>query len=482
MSYVPLKQPLLEDDGSFDYEETLLSERNEQAKHLAQDIYHLKGAMDDLKMMVDEQGEMLVQADNNVTTADLEIEYGVEELEKAYVYKSRSKKRIIILVVVILLILAVVIGQLFNGKWLPKVSFVPHSPSKTDSKHDECATIDANFTLLDNPYCDEKIYENTGSKVWLNYKKRNYTVSNEAQTKVIFQELLEDIIFLCGFSDSMNVVIEHSITNMVSDIILFSKNGVPKGVIEIKRPPPKELTDREDRKITGQIFDYMLIGITSTYLESEILWLQDDPLIHENNIKKIKENINRIDRKVYKSQVIAQDHPDYVKTLCSVVQKMYYSETNPEEGSNSRYYIQIDSNSWFCVKLRQDIFPNYSKLLDIDTENPSDLEKPLLLEDLGSGGDGKCWIAFNVNSDVFVVKFFKDETNADIEKFFWKEIWDIIDNSIFYRILELVKESCKIFSQKGYFHKDLCKRHVAKYSESDKIKIVFIDLSRNNKK
>ncbi|KAM9973933.1 hypothetical protein ACTFIW_007595 [Dictyostelium discoideum] len=110
MSYVPLKQPLLEDDGGFDYEETLLSERNEQAKHLAQDIYHLKGAMDDLKMMVDEQGEMLVQADNNVTTADLEIEYGVEELEKAYVYKSRSKKRIIILVVVILLILAVVIG------------------------------------------------------------------------------------------------------------------------------------------------------------------------------------------------------------------------------------------------------------------------------------------------------------------------------------------------------------------------------------
>ncbi|KAM9958345.1 hypothetical protein ACTFIW_001207 [Dictyostelium discoideum] len=49
------------------------------------------------------------------------------------------------------------------------------------------------------------------------------------------------------------------------------------------------------------------------------------------------------------------------------------------------------------------------------------------------------------------------------------------------RMLNLVKESCKIFSQKGYFHKDLSKRHVAKYTESDKIKIVFIDLSRVDK-
>ncbi|KAK5581665.1 hypothetical protein RB653_001702 [Dictyostelium firmibasis] len=110
MSYVPLKQPLLQDDGSYDYEETLLAERNEQSKHIANEVYHLKGAMDDIKMMIGEQGEMLVQVDNNVTTTDLQVEYGVEELERAYVYKSRSKKRIIIIVVVVLLILAVVVG------------------------------------------------------------------------------------------------------------------------------------------------------------------------------------------------------------------------------------------------------------------------------------------------------------------------------------------------------------------------------------
>ncbi|KAM9959343.1 hypothetical protein ACTFIR_000418 [Dictyostelium discoideum] len=182
---------------------------------------------------------------------------------------------------------------------------------------------------------------------------------------------------------------------------------------------------------------------------------------------------------------------------------MYYSETNPEEGSNSRHYIQVNSTSWFWVKLEQDIIPNYSQLLDIDTENPPDLENPFLLEDLGSGADGKCWLAFNLGSDVFVIKFFKDGTNAEIEKSFWKEIWGINTHVTvlnkktslimpFFKILtdkdwnddrmlKLVKESCKIFSQKGYFHEDLSKRHVAKYTESDKIKIVFIDLSRVEK-
>ncbi|KAN0003586.1 hypothetical protein ACTFIZ_009739 [Dictyostelium cf. discoideum] len=45
-------------------------------------------------------------------------------------------------------------------------------------------------------------------------------------------------------------------------------------------------------------------------------------------------------------------------------------------------------------------------------------------------------------------------------------------------MLKFVKESWNIFSQKGYYHKDLCKRHATKYTEFDKINIVFIDLSR----
>ncbi|KAM9959344.1 hypothetical protein ACTFIR_000419 [Dictyostelium discoideum] len=66
-----------------------------------------------------------------------------------------------------------------NG--VPEVSFVPHTTTETDSKHEECTTIKASFTLLDNPYCDEKLLKSTISKVWSNHKHRNYYVSNEAQ-------------------------------------------------------------------------------------------------------------------------------------------------------------------------------------------------------------------------------------------------------------------------------------------------------------
>ncbi|KAM9959341.1 hypothetical protein ACTFIR_000416 [Dictyostelium discoideum] len=365
--------------------------------------------------------------------------------------------------------------------------------------------------------------------------KLDFQIFLEHQPRVswlesIFQDFLRDIICLCGFSDSMDIIIEH----------------------EFRRPSSKGLENDKDRKKSGQIFNYMcllkhfhnlkqVIGITSTYWESKILWLQDDPLIHENNISNIKQNIskneleinpqsvptklsktlvpefgnnkatpsssglviNRIDINVYKSRAIEQYDPDYIKTLCSVVQKMYYSEKNPEEDSNLRHFIQINSTSWFWVKLEQGFFPNYSQLLDIHTENPPDLDNPLLLKDLGSGADGNCWLAFNLDSNVFVIKFFKDGTNAEIEKFFWKEIWGINTHvTVLYkktslimpyfkiltdkdwnddRMLKLVKESCKIFSQKGYFHEDLSKRHVAKYTESDEIKIVSIDLSRVEK-
>ncbi|EGC40123.1 hypothetical protein DICPUDRAFT_146994 [Dictyostelium purpureum] len=109
MSYQPLKQPLLSEDSNYEYEETLLKERNEQAKQLAQDVYHLKGAMDDLKLLVDEQGEQLQVANGYVEQADMDVEVGIEELEQAYVYKTRSRKKMIIIGIVVAIIITIVV-------------------------------------------------------------------------------------------------------------------------------------------------------------------------------------------------------------------------------------------------------------------------------------------------------------------------------------------------------------------------------------
>ncbi|KYQ93271.1 putative t-SNARE family protein [Tieghemostelium lacteum] len=101
--------PLLEDDGGYDYEDQIIQERNSQARGLADDMLQLKSAMDDLRGLVDEQGVMLNEANDNVIRADLDVEDGVGELEEAYVYKTRSRKKQVCIAILVLLVLAVVV-------------------------------------------------------------------------------------------------------------------------------------------------------------------------------------------------------------------------------------------------------------------------------------------------------------------------------------------------------------------------------------
>ncbi|KAF2072871.1 hypothetical protein CYY_005819 [Polysphondylium violaceum] len=114
MSYVPLREPLLSQDSNYEYEDTLIYERNMQTRELVDDLYNLKGAMDDLKILTDEQGVMLREADDHVMHADLDVEEGVEQLEQAYEYKSRSRKKIIIILVVVGLIIGVAVLIVLN--------------------------------------------------------------------------------------------------------------------------------------------------------------------------------------------------------------------------------------------------------------------------------------------------------------------------------------------------------------------------------
>ncbi|KAM9982797.1 hypothetical protein ACTFIZ_007337 [Dictyostelium cf. discoideum] len=91
-----------------EYTNRILDERNANAKQIARDVAMLKEAMDDIAVMVGEQGEMLEKVDDNVTTADIATEDAVVELEKAYVYKSSYRKKMIIFVICLLVTLGAV--------------------------------------------------------------------------------------------------------------------------------------------------------------------------------------------------------------------------------------------------------------------------------------------------------------------------------------------------------------------------------------
>ncbi|EAL67866.1 hypothetical protein DDB_G0279133 [Dictyostelium discoideum AX4] len=91
-----------------EYTNRILDERNANARQIARDVAMLKEAMDDIAVMVGEQGEMLEKVDDNVTNADVAVEDAVVELEKAYVYKSSYRKKMIIFVICLLVTLVAV--------------------------------------------------------------------------------------------------------------------------------------------------------------------------------------------------------------------------------------------------------------------------------------------------------------------------------------------------------------------------------------
>ncbi|KAM9953115.1 hypothetical protein ACTFIR_008175 [Dictyostelium discoideum] len=91
-----------------EYTNRILDERNANARQIARDVAMLKEAMDDIAVMVGEQGEMLEKVDDNVTNADIAVEDAVVELEKAYVYKSSYRKKMIIFVICLLVTLVAV--------------------------------------------------------------------------------------------------------------------------------------------------------------------------------------------------------------------------------------------------------------------------------------------------------------------------------------------------------------------------------------
>lgn len=411
------------------------------------------------------------------------------------------------------------------------------------SNHIACEAIKSNFVFLKEEcaFADQKEIELVGSKLF--HQTKEYHVRNEKELKSVFKLLLTDLIALCGLNGSLSYHEEAGLTNFYPDFILVTQRGQPKGVIEIKTPNSKIFSQPEN-KVYGQIYDYMTLlkevhnlkqvfGILSSYAETIIVWLDNNNNLvnadtvsninqaKENEIALKKENpllvlpevlqkkpekkdikdsqVEELDRIIYRSDIIKQDDKDFARKLCSVIQKMYRCEVNTETGSPSRNYVELAEGSFRWIHLKEEVVPKYSSLISISDETFK-CTKILLLQSLGGGADGKCWLALNYSTtEVLVLKFFKDPEKVHQEHRIWKDVWDI-NTSILklnranclampffksstdddwsnHEFLNLVKLACERFAEAKYIHKDLVRRHVMKYKENGQLKIVFIDLA-----
>ncbi|EAL65993.1 hypothetical protein DDB_G0282827 [Dictyostelium discoideum AX4] len=389
-----------------------------------------------------------------------------------------------------------------------------------NSGHLKCAFKESEFKELDNPFCDKVEGKNSALLSFCQTGKR---IISEGDVTTFFNNLINDVLLLCGLGEQLRIQSEFSITSFRVDILIITHRGIPKGVIQLKRP-----CEEFSEESYGQLFDYMFLlqhvhgvsnifGIISCYFKTRIAWLDGNKLVETEKVEELSpisipklnspfvqqiqvpiklflgdhpkkdrvshqlDQIKEIKRFLFVSPEIthidrtSNDESKLVESLCSVVKKMYYSNIN-QSLQLKNTFMEFTRNSFKWVELNKISFT-----------------------DLGSGVEGKAWLAINTQAKAFVIKFFgANKQNLEEESKRWYDIWRIktlvleFNNercllmpffkpitSVDYNkdgFKDRLMDACNQFSNSGYLHSDLSLRHVGKYKYNDEDKFIFFDL------
>jgi len=296
-------------------------------------------------------------------------------------------------------------------------------------------------------------------------------------------------------------------------------------------------------KVHGQIFDYMFklksyfgllfcFGIVTTYQQWRIYWDSDaQDLATSDQIPKVPEDIEgfnlstlpipnwsnkdntdsteyhspvvKISRRLKASQIYERNNPELISILASVVLKMLACPAVAVHGLvGRRAYIVLQPNSWIWGTLQPKEL-DYSKLPQASAQSFH------LLHLLGTGAEGRVWLACSSGGKVCALKFMKDPSNNSAKRHLekeaklWGKLWRFAARVItlkdqdvllmpYVKILgednltdehtAAAKRAITICAKLGYQHNDLAWRHVGFYTVTKKDTVefhaLFIDLSR----
>ncbi|XP_068189948.1 syntaxin-12 [Antennarius striatus] len=96
----------------------LIKERETNIRQLESDILDVNQIFKDLAVMIHDQGEMIDSIEANVEHAEVHVDRGTEQLQRAALYQQKSRKKMCILAMVgsiVLIILGIIIWQV-SGK------------------------------------------------------------------------------------------------------------------------------------------------------------------------------------------------------------------------------------------------------------------------------------------------------------------------------------------------------------------------------
>ncbi|KAM9959879.1 hypothetical protein ACTFIR_000980 [Dictyostelium discoideum] len=110
-------------------------------------------------------------------------------------------------------------------KGVPNPTFTI-SNSKSVSRHLKCAFKESEFKELDNPFCDKLEGKNSALLDYCQMEKR---IISEADVQTFFNNLINDVLLLCGLGKQLRTQSEFSITSFRVDILIITHRGIPKG-------------------------------------------------------------------------------------------------------------------------------------------------------------------------------------------------------------------------------------------------------------
>ena len=110
----------------------------------------------------------------------------------------------------------------------------------------------------------------------------HHSGEHSIQTHAI--NVLKDVIYELGLNHAVRMVPEVETFKLRPDAWVMTVHGVPIGVVEVKNPGDKAMTDK---RVIGELFDYMMVlpnfcgtkqcfGILTTYKQWRVCWLDDD--------------------------------------------------------------------------------------------------------------------------------------------------------------------------------------------------------------
>ena len=333
------------------------------------------------------------------------------------------------------------LSAIFNG--LPEIKFDKFNKSTSQMKNPNLVTtsnrkeikkmIISHFKIKKHLNINEERLDLIDSKFFSKnniYTKKFVHFSSENSIQRLINDYMTDIF---DIMQRLNYLACYDTTSIITAISKeeMEKHNIPDVTIvktrelnpvlpiEIKIPPEGDVDILNNKKVIGQLYDYMLsiksfynkkkvFGILTTLKGWRFLWLPNE------------EEIDLKDRTVYITETYDISHPDLAKIIISVIIRALESEFYSVKIFDSlRNYIEYSSRGCRWKRISEDHIEDLEDNINFNIYNDCSSEDVLtytIFKFFQTGPQTQTSLIINENGSIGVLKQFYEKTNIDNEE------------------------------------------------------------------